>query len=168
MEQLLKEKNPELAKRLGDLDKPDILTALKGPIVLNAPRSRTPADQRTIAEWLPNVPDDSMIHLTPEDPSAFGTGVKPESFWVRFGNVKHLTIGEYKRDVVLPFAAAHSREARYFVVKFAPDPNVIKPAELGAHEGEFQNNKTVMPELIIAVDALPAAPGPAKWPPGGK
>jgi hypothetical protein len=98
-----------------------------------------------------------MIHLTPEDPSSFLTGVNPDSYWVRFGDVKGLTIGELKRDVILRLAPAHSPSAKFFIIKNKPDPKVIKP-DVGGHPGEFINETKVIPDRIIEVEELPAAP----------
>jgi hypothetical protein len=117
-----------------------------------------------LGELLRGIPDDAMIHLSPEASNSFVPGVNADSYWVRFGDVKHLTVGQFKRDVVLVGAPASEPGAATFVVKKAPLPGQFKPAPEGA--GEYLNAGKVVPDEIIKIPEIRMAPGPAKYPPG--
>jgi hypothetical protein len=112
---------------------------------------------RTLAEWLPGVSDDAMIHLTDAAAAELRPGVLADSYWVRFGDVKHLTIPQYKGNVVMPLAPAHGTDARLFAIVEKPDSKVFKP---DVHRGpqEYTNSKPVVPDKFVEVDPLAPAP----------
>lgn len=115
---------------------------------------------RTLSEWLPGLSDDALIHLTDATAAQLKPGVFADSYWVRFGDVKHLTVPQYKADVVLPFAPAHATEAKVFTVIEKPDLKLFKTSREHGVALEYQNTKPIVPDKIIEVEPLPAVPPP--------
>ncbi|VTS04850.1 Uncharacterized protein OS=Planctomyces maris DSM 8797 GN=PM8797T_02084 PE=4 SV=1: PT-HINT [Tuwongella immobilis] len=137
----------------------------QGLLVHNSSLQSNPSGQndasaaacKTLAEWLPGVPDSAMIHLTPEPPSSLAAGIT-ETYWVRFGDVKHLTIPLFKRDVVGVCAPAYCVDAKYFAVKLNPViPSMFQP---DYHTGpqEYTNAVAIIPDSIVEVPEIPHAP----------
>ncbi len=115
----------------------------------------TPANaaSQTIGELLPGLADDAMIHLSPEAAESFVQGVNPGSYFVRYGDVKNLTVGRFKGEVVLPLAPAFETEAATFVIKKQPSPGMFGPAPEGA--GEYLNNGLLVPDEIVTIPPIP-------------
>ncbi len=111
------------------------------------------AANQTIGELLPGLSDDSMIHLSPEAAESFVQGVHPDSYFARYGDVKNLTVGRFKGDVVLPGAPAFETEAATFVIKKQPSPGMFGPAPEGA--GEYLNKGLLVPDEIVKVPPIP-------------
>jgi hypothetical protein len=107
----------------------------------------------TIGELLPGLSDDAMVHLSPEAAESFVHGVHPESYFVRYGDVKHLTVGRFKGEVVLVGAPAYETEAATFVIKKQPSPGMFGPAPEGA--GEYLNKGLLAPDEIVKVPPIP-------------
>lgn len=109
---------------------------------------------QTLEELLPGIADDAYIHLTPASAKSLAHGVAKGNSWVRFGDVKHLTLGQYKAEVVMTDAAANGSEAMRVVV--APRGAPMAPALPGDYNPickEFRNVDEVVGGTLVDVPA---------------
>ena len=118
-------------------------------------RVNTPpnAADLTLRELLPGLPDDAMIHLSPEAAESFVPGVYPNSYWSRYGDVKHLTVARFEGETVLPLAPAFETDAATIVIKRQSSPGTFGPAPEGA--GEYLNTGLLVPDEIVTIPPIP-------------
>ena len=110
----------------------------------------------TLAELMHGVPDEAMIHLTPAPASSFASGAHQTS-WARFGDVKHMTVAEFKFFVVGPQVPRSTAGSNLFVVKLPTggkfDASVFeaRPAINWARVTEYWNRSTVDIDMYVQV-----------------
>jgi len=104
-----------------------------------------------------------MLHLSAATEVELRAGVDMNSYWVRKGDVTHLTVAEYKYEVVGPTAAGYSTEASVFVIREAESGLfVVNPREVGlAGVVEYNNLVKVVGDDMLIVPPIAPAPHPA-------
>ncbi len=117
----------------------------------------------TMAEVLQGVPDDAMIHLTRNPsvrPIVTSGGIEYGTSMVRAGDVRGMTLQQFKRDVVGPLAAGRAPDAKSFMIVHSsnpgygsmqqwPRPNAPLP---GTNVQEFRpTSSNIMPNDIVEV-----------------
>jgi hypothetical protein len=125
----------------------------------SAPRTTVPLTQAsTLAEMLTGLPDDAMIHLSPSDPSTLAAGVTM-GYWVRFGDVKHLNLAQFKIGVIGDLAAGGQKSATTFAIKMPASENAMifdsRGAKNFAGVEEFVSKTPVQPDPITVVEQNP-------------
>ena len=96
-----------------------------------------------------------MIHLTPQPESVISGGVWRGSAWVRYGDVKQLTMAQYQRGIAGPGSQAQLSAARTYAVKLTNPDNVgiFKPTtNLNAYRvQEYWNLEDVTPDATALI-----------------
>ena len=126
---------------------------------LQEPVAPVPAEP-TMGEMFPKVPDDAMIHLSPQTPETLAPGVT-QGYWVRFGDVKHLTLPQYRNSVVGPGAPGSSPNANTLAIRLDATGETPGGTPLFQPRGapnfagitEYQQVGTIEPNIILEANA---------------
>ena len=113
--------------------------------------------ESTLAELMPEgLSDNAMIHATTAEPHAFSNGVNRHTFFVRWGDVKNLTLREFRIGVVGPNAPGSQPAANTFVIIEEPMVGVFQKQGsvnmLGVTEYTTTGPSSKAPSIVIVQD----------------
>jgi RHS repeat-associated protein len=114
----------------------------------------TLSSKSTLAELLPQLNDDALIHLSPTQPeNLVGGGIRPGSYWARFGDVKNYSFEDFQTDVIGPAARGSTNEARTIYVA-RPGSGAFTKQPSGWVSGlpEYTNDNVFAPDLDVILN----------------
>ncbi|MEJ0043281.1 MAG: hypothetical protein WDM81_14150 [Rhizomicrobium sp.] len=111
-----------------------------------------PREAATLGEVFEGFHPDTMLHLTPSAPYEFEGGLDSGNYFARLGDVSHLTVNEYRIQVVGPVAGGFDANATTFL-HFGPEQfgsfKLSSPSAYGFNE--YVNTGTVVPNGHVTV-----------------
>ena len=124
----------------------EILDAAGGALLQSARNTM----EKTVKEVIGEVNSNAMVHITTANADELGEGLDAGSTFVKFGDVQDMTISDYQKKVVGPFAAGSTSDVKGFAVKDSAGTNFENHWESGlAGVQEYQNIAPVKPDKYI-------------------